>query len=103
MVLREPLYRSRLEHFVSDRRELLPPQTSEWCRPEYRVDFGDPFEKIVSAAGQTNADLIVMGIWEAGAFARATTHAGNTPLLRGLAGACAGAHRPRSQFRDPWP
>ena len=71
--------RSRLQHFFSERlRELLPPQTSEWCRPEYRVEFGDPVEKIISAAGQTGADLIVMGIWGAGALARATTHAGNT-------------------------
>ena len=75
----DSLNRSRLEHFFSERlRELLPPQTSEWCRPQYRVDFGDPVKKIVSAAGQTNADLIVMGIWGAGALARATTHAGNT-------------------------
>lgn len=75
----DALNRSRLEHFFSERlHELLPAQASEACRPEYRVEFGDPVENIVRVAEQTRADLIVMGIWGAGALARATTHAGNT-------------------------
>lgn len=75
----DSLNRPRLKHFFTERlRELLPAQTSEACRPEYRVEFGDPVENIVRVAEQTRADLIVMGIWGAGALARATTHAGNT-------------------------
>jgi len=74
----DPLNRTRLRNFFGERlRELVPAEASNWCQPEYRVEFGDPVENIVRIAGQSKADLIVMGVWGADALARATTHAGN--------------------------
>lgn len=75
----DPLNRNRLKDFFCERlAELLPPEASDWCQPQYRVEFGDPAENIVGVAKEINADLILMGIWGAGALARATTHVGNT-------------------------
>lgn len=74
----DPSNRTRLRNFFSERlQELVPAEASNWCRPEYRVEFGDPVDNIIRIAGQSKADLIVMGVWGAGALARATTHAGN--------------------------
>ena len=64
--------------FCTRLAELLPPEASDWCQPQYRVAFGEPAEEIPRVAREVNADLIVMGIWGAGALARATTHVGNT-------------------------
>jgi nucleotide-binding universal stress UspA family protein len=47
--------RTRLE-------ELVPPEASDWCRPECIVRFEFPAEGILSLAEAQQADLIVMGV-----------------------------------------
>jgi len=66
------------ESFCQDLKEFVPPGVGDWCRPAYRIEFGGPAENIVRVAREINAGLIVMGIWGAGALAKATTHVGNT-------------------------
>jgi len=54
--------RLRLLSFVLNETErLLPPQTHEWCKPEFAVDAGLTAEQIVRHAQNEHADLIVMG------------------------------------------
>ncbi len=75
----DPLNRDYLRGFFCERlAELLPAEVTDWCEPKYRVEFGDPAEEILRVARDAKADLIIMGIWGAGALARATTHVGNT-------------------------
>lgn len=66
------------ESFCQDLKEFVPPGVGDSCQPAYRIEFGDPAENIVRVAREINPDLIVMGIWGAGALARATSHVGNT-------------------------
>jgi nucleotide-binding universal stress UspA family protein len=42
-------------------KQLMPNGSENWCRPEFRVIFGAAVEKILHAAKDLNADLIVMG------------------------------------------
>jgi len=42
--------------------ELLPKDAEFWCRPEAVVEYGEPAERIVEAAKQRDADLIIMGV-----------------------------------------
>ena len=42
-------------------KQLLPKDTENWCKPEFRVTFGSAVEEILIAARECKADLIVMG------------------------------------------
>jgi nucleotide-binding universal stress UspA family protein len=42
-------------------KQLMPKDSENWCRPEFRVTFGAAVEEILHAAKELNADLIVMG------------------------------------------
>ena len=42
-------------------KQLMPPGTEDWCKPEFRVTFGLAQEEILAAAQECKADLIVMG------------------------------------------
>jgi nucleotide-binding universal stress UspA family protein len=42
-------------------KQLLPPGTEDWCKPEFRVAFGSAVEEILFGARECKADLIVMG------------------------------------------
>lgn len=46
---------------VARMKQLMPPGTENWCKPEFRVTFGSAVEEILIAARECNADLIVMG------------------------------------------
>ena len=46
--------------------ELVPAEAELWCRPEASVRFGNPAERILEAAEELEADLIVLGVREAG-------------------------------------
>ena len=41
---------------------LVPKDAELWCRPEAIVEYGEPAERILEAAKQRGADLIVMGV-----------------------------------------
>lgn len=47
--------------------QIVPPEAELWCRPETVVEHGEPAARILEAANQRRADLIVLGI-------RRTTH-----------------------------
>lgn len=42
-------------------KQLMPPGSENWCKPEFRVTFGSAVEEILIAARESNADLVVMG------------------------------------------
>jgi nucleotide-binding universal stress UspA family protein len=54
--------------------EIVPDTAELWCRPEAVVKFGHPAEEILKVAKERDADLIVLGIRDAGAFIGAATH-----------------------------
>ncbi len=54
--------------------ELVPAEAELWCRPEANVRFGNPAERILEAAEELEADLIVLGVREAGKRLGAATH-----------------------------
>jgi nucleotide-binding universal stress UspA family protein len=39
----------------------MPPDSENWCKPEFRATFGAAVEEILTAARESKADLIVMG------------------------------------------
>jgi len=43
-------------------RGLLPPDSADWCTPEFTVGFEFPSDGILRIAGERGADLIVMGV-----------------------------------------
>ena len=54
--------------------ELVPPEAELWCRPEATVRFGNPAERILEAAMELEADLIVLGVRDAAGHLGAATH-----------------------------
>jgi len=46
---------------VERMKQLMPPGSENWCRPEFRATFGAAVEEILIAARESKADLIVMG------------------------------------------
>jgi nucleotide-binding universal stress UspA family protein len=42
-------------------KQLMPPDSENWCKPEFRVTFGAAVEEILLCAKEVQADLIVMG------------------------------------------
>ena len=58
--------------------ELVPPEAELWCRPEATVRFGNPAQRILEAAEELEADLIVLGVRDAAGHIGAATHLGRT-------------------------
>jgi nucleotide-binding universal stress UspA family protein len=54
--------------------DLVPTEAEPWCRPETVVEFGDPAERILGAARERGADLIVLGVRGAAGHLGAATH-----------------------------
>jgi nucleotide-binding universal stress UspA family protein len=54
--------------------EMVPEAAELWCRPEATVRFGNPAERILEAAKEHEADLIVLGVREAAGHLGAATH-----------------------------
>jgi len=54
--------------------ETVPKSVDLGVSPEVAVEFGEPAERIVEAARQRGADLIVMGVRDAGGHLGAATH-----------------------------
>ncbi|HUI75030.1 MAG TPA: universal stress protein [Candidatus Acidoferrum sp.] len=40
---------------------MIPEEATSWCKPEYKVRFGDPAKQILKVAEEVHADLIVLG------------------------------------------
>jgi nucleotide-binding universal stress UspA family protein len=55
-------------------RNLMPDETENWCKVEFRVAFGAAIEEILEQERETKADLIIMGAKAESFFA------GHTPL-----------------------
>ncbi len=53
---------------------LVPEETGLWCRPESIVRFGEPANRILAAAKESNSDLIVMGVKSPGSGMGIATH-----------------------------
>jgi nucleotide-binding universal stress UspA family protein len=56
----ESVARQREIH-IARMRQLMPPGSEDWCKPEFRVAFGAAVEEILLMTKETKADLIVMG------------------------------------------
>lgn len=54
--------------------ELVPKDAELWCRPEAVVQYGSPAERILEAAKERGADLIVLGVRSAAGHLGAATH-----------------------------
>lgn len=65
--------RSRLG-YLKRLKEVLPREAKRWERVDFEVRFGDAAGAILALAGERAADLIVLGVTRAGAFARAESH-----------------------------
>ncbi|MBI3664084.1 MAG: universal stress protein [Acidobacteria bacterium] len=64
-----PHNRARMVEFFRKRlRGLLPEEAELWCEPEVVVEFGEPADAILKVAGETQAELIALGVRRAGTF-----------------------------------
>jgi nucleotide-binding universal stress UspA family protein len=54
--------------------EIVPQDAELWCRPEAVVEYGEPGARILEAAKQRDADLIVLGVRNAAGRLGAATH-----------------------------
>jgi nucleotide-binding universal stress UspA family protein len=54
--------------------ETVPDEVQLWCPPEVSVEHGNPGKRIVEAAEERSADLIVLGVRDAAGHLSAATH-----------------------------
>ena len=54
--------------------EIVPASAELWCRPEAVVRYGNAADKIIETAKERGADLIVLGVRDAGGHIGAATH-----------------------------
>jgi nucleotide-binding universal stress UspA family protein len=54
--------------------ELVPKDAELWCRPEAVLEYGEAAARILEAAKERNADLIVLGVRNAAGHLGAATH-----------------------------
>ena len=57
---------------------MIPSEAALWCRPRSFVEYGPPAERILSAAKERNADIIVLGVKKTGYPAMASHLAAGT-------------------------
>jgi nucleotide-binding universal stress UspA family protein len=84
-VMRDPDFKTRkrtaedsVANAMHQLYELVPAEAELWCRPEATVRFGNPAERILEAARELEADLIVLGVRDAAGHIGAATHLGRT-------------------------
>jgi nucleotide-binding universal stress UspA family protein len=70
----EALGESSVAKIMYKLNDLVPNEAELWCRPETVVEFGDPAERILGAAKERGADLIVLGVRGAPGHLGAATH-----------------------------
>jgi len=80
-VMRDPAGRKSLQakpdsvaNIMHELYEIVPSGADNWCRPEATVRFGAPADKILEAARELDADLIVLGVRDPGKHIGAATH-----------------------------
>ena len=54
--------------------ELVPADAELWCRPEAVVRYGNPADQILETAKEHGADLIILGVRNAGGYLGPATH-----------------------------
>ena len=91
-VMRDPDFKARkrtaedsVANVMHQLYELVPAEAELWCRPEATVRFGNPAERILEAAEELEADLIVLGVRDAAGHLGAATHLGRTTAHRVVA------------------
>jgi nucleotide-binding universal stress UspA family protein len=58
----DSVYRATLSFATLRRlRELVPPDTAQWCQPDFVVEFGSPAEIIHKQSREDKTDLIILG------------------------------------------
>jgi nucleotide-binding universal stress UspA family protein len=62
-------------------REMIPSEPQLPCDPEVLVEIGPVAERILAVANELIADIIVMGVRGAGAFAQTASHFGSIAQL----------------------
>jgi len=80
-VMREPgkapkdkIAEDSVAHAMHRLHELVPADAELWCRPDPVVQYGNPAERILEAAKEREADLIVLGVRNTGGHLGAATH-----------------------------
>lgn len=67
--------------------ELVPADAELWCHPETILEYGNPAERILAAARERGADLIVIGVRGARGHLGAATHLERATAHKVVAGA----------------
>jgi nucleotide-binding universal stress UspA family protein len=49
------------EIYIDRMKRFMPAESENWCKVDFRLEFGAPAEAILGKARETGADLIVMG------------------------------------------
>jgi len=72
----KPAAEKTAEATEAERRlhELVPSEAELWCRPEVLVQHGKPAEQILETAKNQGADLIVLGVRDAGGHTGVAAH-----------------------------
>lgn len=71
------------ERITRQLKELVPGKGELHCKPEIHVAYGDPVEEILRIAGETKADLIVIGAKKSGGFSGHILRTKAYSLVRG--------------------
>jgi nucleotide-binding universal stress UspA family protein len=65
---------SSVANVMYELHEIVPQDAELWCRPEAVVEYGEPGARILEAAKQRDADLIVLGVRSAAGRLGAAAH-----------------------------
>jgi nucleotide-binding universal stress UspA family protein len=68
------VYELSVAEAIHHLHETVPEDAQLWCPPEVSVEHGNPGKRIVEAAEERGADLIVLGVRDAAGHLNAATH-----------------------------
>lgn len=75
-------HRARMDRMALEMQRAIPPDALNWCEIDTTVVSGVPHRTVLATATELGADLIVMGVSERHAFARAITASTTAPVIR---------------------